>query len=531
MEAILGLSSSSSVCSSSSSSLPPSAPPLFVGRGTHLEWLPVRRSVAEVAAALAPVSPPLSNSSFVLAEERTRRKDPLDGYDYYTGGWNISNHHYWASVGLTAVPLFLIGGIWFVGFGLSLLLICCFYCCCSRRSYSYSRIAYALSLILLILFTCAAIAGCIILYTGQGKLHVTTSNTLDYVADFTVENLKNFSENLSAAKRVSVGQSFLPADVQRKIDTIEAKLNSSSNELASRTKDNSEKIRDVLDTVRLCLIVIAAVMLALTFLGFLLSILGLQCPVYTLVIIGWILVAGTFILSGVFLLFHNVIGDTCVAMDDWVQHPHARTALDDILPCVDAATANESLYQSKEVTLQLANVVNQYIANISNRNFPPGIPLYYNQSGPVVPLLCNPFNPDLSERQCLSGEVGFGNASQVWRRYVCEVSARSGGEVCTTTGRLTQRVYSQIVAATSVSAGCYQYGPFLADLQGCTFVRNTFSMITHDNCPGLRRDSNWVYVGLAVVSGAVMLSLLFWVIYTWERRHRKNSKKQFITGS
>lgn len=119
---------------------------------------------------------------------------------------------------------------------------------------------------------------------------------------------------------------------------------------------------------------------------------------------------------------------------------------------------------------------------------------------------------------------------QVWRRYVCEVSAGPGGEVCTTVGRLLPRIYSQIVAATSIGAGCYQYGPFLAELQGCTFVRNTFSTITRDNCPGLRRDSKWVYVGLAVVSGAVMLSLIFWVIYTWERRHRKNSK-QFMTGS
>lgn len=95
-------------------------------------------------------------------------------------------------------------------------------------------------------------AGCVILYTGQGKLHVTTSDTLDYVvyqADFTVENLRNFSDNLSAAKRVSVDRTFLPTDVQGKIDTIEAKLNSSSNELASRTKDNSEKIGDALDTV------------------------------------------------------------------------------------------------------------------------------------------------------------------------------------------------------------------------------------------------------------------------------------------
>lgn len=36
------------------------------------------------------------NSSLILAAERTRRKDPLDDLKYYTGGWNISNEHYFA---------------------------------------------------------------------------------------------------------------------------------------------------------------------------------------------------------------------------------------------------------------------------------------------------------------------------------------------------------------------------------------------------------------------------------------------------
>ncbi|XP_078438703.1 uncharacterized protein LOC144709152 [Wolffia australiana] len=495
----------------------------------HPDWISAGTSTAEIAPS--PDSPPLSNSSFVLAAERTRRKDPLDGYELYSGGWNISNRHYWASVGFTGMPLFAIGTIWFVGFGLALLLICCCYCCCPSRSYSYSRTAYALSLIFLILFTCAAIVGCVFLYTGQGKLHVSTSETLGYVvgqAEFTVENLRNFSDNLAAAKRVSVNQIFLPTSVQSKIDEVDGKLNSSANQLDSRTKENSHEIRDKLNDVRLYLIIVAAVMLALTFLGFLLSVSGLTCPVYTLVIVGWVLVAGTFILAGVFLLLHNVIVDSCVAMDDWVQHPHEHTALDDILPCVDAATANESLYRSKEVTFQLAGVINQYIANVSNRNFPPGLaPLFFNQSGPLVPLLCNPFNSDLTTRPCLPGEVGFDNASQVWQGYVCMVSE---AKICTSTGRITPERYEQLSAAASVGGGCNKYGPFLANLQNCTFVRDTFSTIYTNECPGLEKNSKWVYAGLAVVSGSVLLSLVFWVVYTKERRHRKKSK-QFIPGS
>lgn len=78
------------------------------------------------------------------------------------------------------------------------------------------------------------------------------SDTLDYVvkqSDFTVDNLRNFSDNLAAAKRVRVDEVFMPTDVQTRIDDIKTKLNVSANFLADRTASNSKKIHDVLDIV------------------------------------------------------------------------------------------------------------------------------------------------------------------------------------------------------------------------------------------------------------------------------------------
>ncbi|XP_010250329.1 PREDICTED: uncharacterized protein LOC104592577 [Nelumbo nucifera] len=482
-----------------------------------------RRSLAEGTTA--------DNSSLILAEERTHRRDPLDNYKRYTGGWNISERHYWASVGFSAAPLFLIAAIWFLGFGLCLLLICLCYCCCQRRRYGYSRAAYACSLIFLILFTIAAIIGCIVLYTGQGKFHSSTTNTLAYVvkqANTTAENLRNVSDYLAAAKRIGVDQVFLPSDMMAKIDEVQTKINSSAATLADETAKNSDSIQEVLDIVRWALIFLAAVMLLSTFLGFLFSILGMQFLVSILVIIGWLLVAGTFILSGTFLLLHNVTEDTCVSMGEWVQHPTAHTALDDILPCVDNVTANETLYRTKEVTFQLVNVVNRVITNIFNINPLPNMgPLYFNQSGPSMPVLCNPFYSNFTDRQCKAGEVDLNNATRVWKNYECQVSSAG---ICTTVGRVTPTFYNQMAAAVNVSYGLYRYGPFLVQLEDCTFVRDTFTAINRDHCPGLSRYSKWMYVGLAVVAAAVMLSLIFWVVYARERRHRAYTK-QFIARS
>ncbi|XP_043702993.1 uncharacterized protein LOC122653122 [Telopea speciosissima] len=468
-----------------------------------------------------------TNSSFLIfAEHRTYRKDPLNGFKYYAGGWNLNNKHYLASVGFTAAPLFLIGVIWFVGFGICLSCICLSHFCCERPHYGYSEIAYALSLIFLILFTIAAIIGSIVLFTGQGRFHRSFVDTVDYIlmqADTTVDSLRNVSEFLASSKHTGVDSVFIPSDLQTKIDQVDAMISNSTGTLFHRATQNSNSIQGALDIMRLSLIILAAVMIVLAFLGFLLCVLGLQFLVYILVIIGWILVAVRFILCGVFLLLHNAVGDTCVAMDEWVQNPTLHTVLDDILPCVDNATASETLLRSKQVTFQLINVVNNYIGNVSNRNIPAYFQhLYFNQSGPLIPLLCNPFYPNLMDRSCVVEEVELDNAKQVWKKYVCEESAKG---ICTTVGRMTPSIYNQMAASVNISYGLYRYSPFLVHLQDCTFVRDTFTQINKDYCPRLWRFSKWVYVGLVIVSASVMLSLIFWVIYARERKHRVYTKQ------
>ncbi|KAI4977936.1 hypothetical protein ZWY2020_014490 [Hordeum vulgare] len=484
------------------------------------------------ASAAAAVAPGVS-SPFVLAAARTQRKDPLDGLRYYTGGWNISSEHYWASVGFSAAPVFAAAGVWFVVFGAALFLAGCCYCCCPSRSTSYSRAALVVSLLLLLAFTAAAAIGCAVLYDGQGRFHGSTAATVDYVvkqSGDTVDNLRTFSEFLEAAKAAGVGPVSLPDDVKGRIDDVVRKVGSASDELAARTASNSAKIRDALDTIRKILIVLAAGMLILAFAGLVFSACGLESLVYVLVFLGWILVAATFVMCGTFLLLHNVAGDTCVAMGEWVRRPQEHTALDDILPCVDTAAATEALGRSKEVNYRLVAVLNGVISNVSNRDFPPQAPLSpplnYNQSGPPLPPLCNPYTPDLRDRACAPGEVAGPDAAlRAWSGQVCRTVNVGGSEVCATAGRVTPSMLAQMLGAANVSYGLSRYGSVLVDLADCAFVRRAFQAVGDDHCPGLRRYSEQVYRGLLAVAAAGLLSVLLWVVHSRERRKRSDARE------
>ncbi|KAF8687164.1 hypothetical protein HU200_042828 [Digitaria exilis] len=486
-----------------------------------------------VSASLCAHVSAAASDTAVLAAERTRRKDPLDGLRYYTGGWNISNRHYLASAGFSAAPVFVLAALWFVAVAAAALVACC--CCCCRgggSNYSYSRRVFALSLVFLIVFTAAAIIGCAVLYDGQRKFNGSTTATLDYVvseADAAAATMRNFTGLLETAKGAGGGVASLPADVTRTIDDVTQRVNNASDVLAARTASNSRRIRTALGTVRKVLIGVAAVMLVLVFLGFVFSLTGFKSLVYTAVFLGWIIITATLILSGTFLLLHNVIGDTCVAMDEWVAQPQGHTALDDILPCADTAVTTDALRRSEQINSQLVGKLNELVSNVSNRDFNSqqvGPPLNYNQSGPPVPLLCNPYNADLTIRPCAAAEVTPANAQQVWQRFVCRTTTSPGTstEVCATVGRLTPAMLSQMLTVASVSDGLRQQAPAMRDLASCATVRRAFQTIGERGCPSLRRDSSRVYQALLAAAIAAMLAAAAWVVHSRERRRRRESE-------
>ncbi|CAN6220629.1 unnamed protein product [Urochloa humidicola] len=223
------------------------------------------------------------SDTVVLAAERTRRKDPLNGLRYYTGGWNIRNRHYLASAGFSAAPVFVLAALWLVAVAAAALVACCCRCCrggaAAGSNYSYSRRVFALSLALLIVFSAAAVIGCAVLFHGQGKLHGSTTATLDYVvgqADAAAATMRDFAGLLETAKGAGGGVASLPPNAARAIDDVARRVDAASDELAARTASNSRRIRTALNTIRKVLIGVAAVMLVLVFLGFVFSLTGFK---------------------------------------------------------------------------------------------------------------------------------------------------------------------------------------------------------------------------------------------------------------
>ncbi|XP_004496987.1 uncharacterized protein [Cicer arietinum] len=465
------------------------------------------------ATKVAPAPGPQTDNTLILAANRTKRPDILRGFHRYRGGWDIADQHYWASVGFTGATGFILAVLWFISFGLALLIHVCCGWGINIKDKGSDR-SQRICLILLLIFTFAASTGCILLSVGQDKFHGEAMDTLHFFvnqSDYTVQTLRNVTEYLYLAKTIKVDQIFLPSDVLDDIDKLNVDLNTAADTLSEKTNENSIKIRRAFNVVRLALFVMAAVILLLALTGLVLSLLGYQHAILLFVITGWLLVATTFILCGVFMILNNTISDTCMAMGEWVENPHRESALSDILPCVDQRTTNKTLFQSKQVVTNIANLVNEVIYSTANTNPTQGAAGFYNQSGPSMPSLCYPFDTQLRERQCSNQEVSSANASTVWKNYECEVS-ESG--ICTTVGRVTPDIYLQIVAAANESYALEHYAPLLLSLQNCNFVRDAFTGITSSYCPPLKHYLKIINVGLGLISVGVLLCLVLWILYS-----------------
>ncbi|KAK6122327.1 hypothetical protein DH2020_043947 [Rehmannia glutinosa] len=276
-----------------------------------------------------------------------------------------------------------------------------------------------------------------------------------WASGYTVQTLRNVTGYLTLAKTVNVAQIFLPSDVKDDIDRLNVDLNTAADTLEQNTNKNSSQIQKVFNTV--------------------------------------------------------AITDTCMAMGEWVEHPHAETALSNILPCVDQRTTNQTLFKSKQVINDIVNIVNGFVETVANSNPPPqAASIYYNQSGPFIPQLCYPYDSELQDRACSAQELSMENASLVWQNYTCTVSANG---LCSSIGRLTPKIYTELVAAVNVSYALEHYAPPLLSLQNCNFVRDTFRSITSSYCPPLEHYLQTVNAGLALISVGVMLSLALWIMY------------------
>eukprot|EP00245_Coleochaete_scutata_P004098 TRINITY_DN16350_c0_g2_i1.p1 TRINITY_DN16350_c0_g2~~TRINITY_DN16350_c0_g2_i1.p1 ORF type:complete len:624 (+),score=73.43 TRINITY_DN16350_c0_g2_i1:198-2069(+) len=451
-----------------------------------------------------------NGTSLILAAERTARKDPLENWRTYLGGWNIRDKHYWASVGSTATGAWIVALLWaFLGFVVVLGLCCCF---CCRRSSSHnlggrtgSGRATVLLFVPVIILTVLAIIGCGLLYNKTILWNRDMGRTLDVVEDEASKasmTLRNVSTELRTLSQSQIAGATLTTEQQDQLNQRVAEINQSANDLDFKAKDNSRKIRRALSYVRFSIIVVSALMLLLALLGLISLLLGFSNVVYTLVIVGWILLLCTWILVGVGLILDNATQDTCAAMKDWLLRPAGGTTMDDILPCADLQVANRALARSKEAVNSIVDYANKNAIKKFNE-------AAAGSGGFVQPLgtVCSPYGPSPAFvlTPCPAGQIDLNTAVTELGKYVNVSTA------------LTQENYNLMRSAVDTVDRLVILSSALQNLTSCSNVRNAVVRISSEYCSPLHSSLKGQWVGLLLISVSCSILVLLWLYCVSQR--------------
>jgi hypothetical protein len=172
---------------------------------------------------------------------------------------------------------------------------------------------------------------------------------------------------------------------------------------------------------------------------------------------------------------HRIIGDTCVAMTEWVANPRSGTSFDMIMQCKANSYNSSSSSSFSHVGLHLIEDVDQI------------------QSASEYKLFTN-INQQSHDDFYLSDSP---NPDNQWGHSLSWVE-----------NSMQKKKSMQIKTST----------PPTSANDSCAQLRNSFvpifNTIATNNCPSMRRNAKWVRVAIASLSWGSMTSICLWIIYT-----------------
>ncbi|KAE8674064.1 hypothetical protein F3Y22_tig00111769pilonHSYRG00339 [Hibiscus syriacus] len=397
------------------------------------------------------------------------------------------------------------------------------------NSYRYSPLAYVLCLVFLILFTISAIAGCGVMFLGEKRFLGALREAAGYVVHQgeTISNGLIIVVNyLQLARNVSLNNKFLPPEIINQIDKVTSTLDESKDLPHLTMIRMADSLFEILKHEHSS---------------------DLYHYYHASSSISWILIFGCWLANmGLYIRDHRVglsrlsrlscavlfllSTNTCTMVDEWVQNPMAGSAIKELLPCVDREFGKNIKDVSKSVSNGINDLLNLDVSLVANNNdIPPhAVGLYYNQSGPSLPTVCDPYKAENNKQACGEGQVAVGNATQKWSKFVCHVSS-SG--ICSAQWRLTPDLYKQMSSAANISYVLSRYVPFLASLVDCSTIWEILNYMHQHYCLGLRKHSQEVYIGLLVTTISVMFCLVSWFVIRNTSKFEASRWNNKVAGS
>ncbi|XP_022980136.1 uncharacterized protein LOC111479613 [Cucurbita maxima] len=442
----------------------------------------------------------------IMEEDDTVRDDPLNHFNKYRGGYNITNKHYWSSTIFTGAAGYGIGVAWLVCGMVYGSILAATQSCGKARGKGKGRINYGhkfylWTILLAAFFTILTIVGCGVVIGGSSnfdreaknivKIVIETVNGASNTIQDTTSAMKDMIANLEASTSDSGSEQTSGALI-----STSHQLDAQAATIQWQANKNRHLIHKGLNIMYIVTMVTMSLNLGAVIAMSVFGILRLRRPFHFFIVFCWLLTVLCWISFGLYLFLNNFSSDTCTALEMFQENPN-NNSLSSILPCEQLLTARSVL---TDVSSEIYDLVNQVNTQIS-------------VSYPDIALVCNPFSqPPYYEYQpqnCAANTIRIGDIPKVLKLLTCSNESNEG---CENGQFMSNSEYKTVEAYTNSIQDFLNVYPGMESLVECQTLKDAFAKILEHHCKPLEKYAYMVWAGLVFVSVFMMCLVLVWTI-------------------
>ncbi|XP_076950881.1 uncharacterized protein LOC143624003 [Bidens hawaiensis] len=453
------------------------------------------------------------------------RPDPLRHFQFYKGGYDIRNKHYWASAAFTGVHGYAMAGIWIM-FGLgfwSFLMVKSFNGGGFHPFLDHPSSYFLACFVLTAMFILIAmyVFSSLVLVANQSSLH--KSKTL---MDTILGAASNMQQTLEAVMHGFVKIQVLLQPYDRQTSEI---LNQTTNQMRKETNSIQSFVQDArqasnraMKAVHTANLVFVTANLVVLVTGCVILFLHWHPGFIILIVVCWILTTVSWILTGFDFFFHVFAGDTCEAFEDFEQSQSSKN--NGIMSILSSCS---NLSNSDKLMTQVGYTVHKYIAEsnsqITSLAFKMIQPNSQSDDSFMIKKICDPFsgppNYTYVPGNCQQDAIQIHDLPSILSTLTCKKDTPSN--ICKAEGRFfPESAYGKTMAYIKSVENLIATYPDLQSLAGCTPLKHAIADMAKHQCKPFKASIKLLWASVLTLSIDLTILTLFWIIKAYQEKGR-----------
>lgn len=290
----------------------------------------------------------------------------------YEGGFELTNTDYLLSLVGQAMPGFAMAIILMVVMILMILVyiastICGALCCkCCNGAYKprkFTKKDLVINKVVILVFVALTAAGCFMIFSEGPALLDGVSDLTQAMVDTVLDLVDDGRAISGAINAAATDESMALGDVASTMDEMDEALDT----VEEAIEKAQDQIEAQLDAAGSLILAASGAMFAISFVVFAAALIGWWRLLILFIVVLSLGMVLAWIVWGIVAMVTTLVDDLCWAMQDYLDNPDSSD-LGDLIPCMDAATALDTMTLARSMASAGIVGVNSFLEDYAGSN-------------------------------------------------------------------------------------------------------------------------------------------------------------------